>query len=141
MIMVAKHVYDVRGRQSSIFRLYCSDKGALLHMLSYRISIIFAIITILYMLYALYAHGTILNHVSETFIVVIAITMTPQLFESLKAFFVILSKGVVFGHLNSSFIKFGVKQHLIYKLYRLLPYILIVIWVVGVLYLAAAWSL
>ena len=139
--MAIKHTYDVRGRQSRIFRLYCSDKEGLLHMLSYRLAIIFAFITIGSMIWSIYAAGTPLTLLSERFIIVLGILFIPQLFESTKALSLIASRGIVFGMLNPSFLQFGVKRHRIYQLYKLIPYIVTVVWLVGLIWLEVLWSI
>lgn len=139
--MAEKHIYDVRGRQSRIFRLYCSDKEALVHMVFYRLAIIFSFITIISMIWSVYAYGSILTSISERFIIILGFLFIPQLFESMKAFSLIISGGVVFGRLNESFLQHGVKQRGIYQLYKLIPYVVIVIWVIALVWLALLWSI
>ena len=137
--MEKKHTYDVRGKQSRIFRLYCSDKEGLLHMVFYRIAIIFALATAAVIIWSIIKAGNPLTPLSERFIITLGVLFIPQLFESIKAFSLIISRGIVFGRLNPSFMKYGVKQHAVYRLYRLLPYIVILVWVVGLGCLAAWW--
>ncbi len=139
--MAQKHVYDVRGKQTMIFRLYASDKEGLLHMLFYRLAIIVAFITIVSMIWSVWTSGNLLNFVSQRLIIVVGVLFTPQLFESMKAFSLIVSGGIVFGMLNPSFLHYGVKKHGIYQLYKLIPYIVTAIWIIGLVYLAMLWSI
>ncbi len=135
-----KHIYDVRGRQSSIFRLYCSDKEALIHMVFYRLAIIFAFLAAISIIASIYSNHNPLNPLTERFIFVVGVLMIPQLFESLKAAMLIASGGVVFGRLNPSFLKYGVKQKRIYQLYKLVPYIVTIVWILGLIWLGIMWS-
>ncbi len=137
--MAAKHVYDVRGRQSMIFRLYCSDKEAFVHMVFYRIAIIFAFILIASMVWSALQYGTALTIVTQRLIIIEGIFFVPQIFESVKALVIIMTKGVVFGELNASFVRFGVKRRRIYLLYRLFPYIVIVLWAALLVWLGIMW--
>ena len=101
--MANKHIYDVRGKQSMIFRLYCSDKEGLIHMVFYRIAIIFAFLTAASIIWSVLSSGNPLTALSEHFIIVIGVLFIPQLFESIKAFSLIVSGGVVFGQAEPVF--------------------------------------
>ncbi|MDE1768460.1 MAG: hypothetical protein KGH67_01110 [Candidatus Micrarchaeota archaeon] len=136
--MGQKHVYDVRGKQSSILRLYYSDKEALIHAVFYRIAILFAIVTLIVLLYNL-INGDMLATSSKRFVIILGILFIPQLFESFKAFSLIASEGVVFGHLNPSFLKYGIKKRKIYWLYKIIPYIVTLVWVIGLAVLSVLW--
>jgi hypothetical protein len=138
--MVAKHIYDVRGKQSLIFRLWCSDREALLHAATYRAAMIVAAFAVVAMVVGIYSYGNPLTSVSEKLIFCVGLLMTPQIFESFKAMIVIITKGVVFGKLNPSFLKFGVKRSAIYPLYSLVPYIVTVVWLIGLVWLGILWA-
>lgn len=138
---MAKHVYDVRGSQSRIFRLYCYDREALVHMVFYRVAVIFAILAAITMVASFLSYGNPLDQLSERFVFILGILLIPQLFGSMKAFSIIASHGVVFGRLNPSFMKYGIKERRIYSLYKLIPYIVTVVWVIALVWLGVLWSI
>lgn len=133
-----KEVFDLRGMQESILRLYRFDKGAFLHMLFYRIAVFVAIAAGL-----LIAADTVtLHHLAYYTKLLVALSwilFTPQLFAVFVAFSVMRSRGVAFGHLNSSFLSAEVEKRLSQNVYKALPYIAIAVWMAGFVMLIAGW--
>lgn len=137
--MIAKQVYDMRGRQSSMLRVGRFDKGALLHMLSNRILAVLALVGAAVMFLDLYSPSYLLAYWARIMIIVIWIFFTPQLFSVFKAFSLVYSKGAAFGHLNRSFLNVGVKKKGIHSVYTALPYAAVVVWLLGFVALAVLW--
>lgn len=131
--------YDVRGRQSSILRLYGFDKEGLLHMVFYRAAIFVAVLLIASIaLGVAYAH-TPFTIYTEILMLVMWVLFTPQLFETFKASSIIASGGVVFGRLNASFMRFGVRRKPWFVIYSAVPYVAMAVWACGFVILAYLW--
>ncbi len=131
--------YDIRGRQSAIFRLFCFDKEGLAHMLFYRIAIFVSMFLIASIMIGLYFYGTALILTSKALIMLIWILFMPQLFETGKAMSIIATDGAVFNRFNASFIQFGLKKKRAYIAFLIFPYLLLLIWIVGLLVMLGSW--
>ena len=133
--------YDVRGRQSRIFRLFCFDKEGLAHMTFYRIAIVIALLMLISMVigltYSSY-HTPFINGTRVLFLL-LWILFTPQLFETGKAAAVIASRGIVFGRLNQSFMKYGIQKRRSYIALKAIPYVVMLVWAVGFVGLLRLW--
>lgn len=126
-----KMLYDMRGKQGNISRLLGFDGEAFVHMLSYRIlifaALIVAVLLAISLAYPVSPGITALQHVG---ILVIWIFFIPQVFETSKAFAVILSKGVAWGRLNKSYISsLPDSDKNIAKVYAAIPILTIVVWI------------
>ena len=139
--LMEKTTYDARGSQSRIFRLLGFDKEAFIHMISYRILLFVAIFAGVEILIYLVIGGTSLLIISEALVAFVWILFTPQLFESAKAFSLIGSRGESFGNLNKSFLNSSVirESKAATSTYNAIPYLALLIWVVGFLILLFAW--
>ncbi len=131
--------YDVRGSQSRIFRLFCFDKEGLVHMTFYRIAIFVALLLVVSMsVGVVYAKTPFINS-TRVLVLLLWILFTPQLFETAKAMSVIASRGIVFGRLNESFMKYGVKKNSSYAMLGALPYLVLLVWTIGFLGVIKLW--
>lgn len=139
--MEDKSTYDVRGYQSRIFRLFCFDKEGLLHMVFYRMAIFVAVLLAASMvLSAVYSgHSAPFISYSKVLFMLLWILFTPQLFETFKAISLISSRGIVFGRLNRSFMKYGVHKSRTYAVLGALPYAVLLIWALGFIGLVWLW--
>jgi len=137
--MAAKQVYDLRGKQSSILRLWRFDKGALLHMVSNRILMFFALLGIVVLAWDMYSPVYIAGLWARIVILVVWLLFTPQLFGTFKVFSLISSKGAVFGHMNEFFVKTSMKKSRVNFVYRVIPYAAIAVWLLGFVGLALVW--
>ncbi len=140
MIMEQKRIYDVRGKQSRILRLIRSDLEGFIHMLFYRLAIIVSFFAALSIALGIFSVGNPLTPLSEKLIFIMGILMISQIFEFAKGFVVMITGGAVFGRLNRSFLKYGVKPHAVYRLYKLVPYIVTIVWVIILIWLGVMWS-
>ncbi len=134
-----KEPYDVRGRQSGIFRLFCFDKEGLAHMLFYRVAIFVALLLIASMAIGVKYVGTPFINGSRVLILLLWILFTPQLFETIKAFSIIASHGTVFGRLNASFTAHAVRKGGFDTVLRVLPYLVMIVWAIGFLGVVKLW--
>lgn len=131
--------YDVRGRQSSIFRLYGFDREGLVHMVFYRIAVFVAVLLAASIVLGMAYSQTPFTAYTKALMLIMWAIFTPQLFETFKASSIIASGGVVFGRLNASFMRFAVRMKPQYALYRALPYAALAVWVLGFVMLAYVW--
>ena len=103
--LMEKETYDLRGSQRSIFRVGRFDREALLHMITYRALIFVGFIEGVVLLYSsIFGYGKALGAISDFLLFVVMLIFIPEIFEMLKALAVISSRGIVFGHLNHSFL-------------------------------------
>ncbi len=128
--MEAENSYDVRGRQSSIFRLYGFDNEGLVHMVFYRIAVFASLLLAAAIIIGFVYFNQPFTMPAKALVVLVWILFTPQLFETGKAMSIIASRGVVFGMLNESFLKF-IKMKRIYAVYRIIPYLILLVWILG----------
>lgn len=131
--------YDIRGRQAGILRLYSFDKEGLIHMVFYRIAVFLALILAASIMIGIVYYSNPFTKITKILILLIWILFTPQIFETGKATAIIMSRGVVFGRLNKSFLKYGAKRERVYVIYSLLPYIIVLIWALGFIEMLALW--
>ncbi|MCL4365214.1 MAG: hypothetical protein M1569_02150 [Candidatus Marsarchaeota archaeon] len=129
--METENSYDVRGRQSGIFRLYGFDNEGLVHMIFYRIAVFAALLLAAAIIIGFAFDGQPFTPYSKVLVLIVWILFTPQLFETGKAMSIIATRGIVFGRLNESFLKYGVKMKGMYKIYRSVPYIILMMWAAG----------
>ena len=119
--------YDVRGRQSSIFRLWRFDKGALIHMVFFRILIFEAPIAAFFLLLSLAFPIAAILLASKALIIIAWILFTPQLFAALRAFSLVFSRGSAFGGFNEYYMRTQ-KKNPYAKAYQFLPYVGLAVW-------------
>lgn len=132
-----KNVYDARGRQESIFRLAAWDNEALLHMVTYRMLIFAAIISaILYFASLASSSYTIYFRIS---LLAVWVLFSPQLFSVAKGLVVMATKGMVFGHLNKSYLGSLEVDYRRYAPFRAVPYAAMAVWAIGFLAIAYMW--
>lgn len=130
---------DLRGKQSNIFRLSRFDKEALVHVLFYRVlapySVIYGVILLASVFYGA------MQPLAKAFTVVEWILFTPQLYESVKAFSLVSTRGLAHGHLNDSFLyvyrkRYGGSA----SFFAVLPYIALALWAIGFVLMIAWWT-
>lgn len=119
--------YDVRGRQSSIFRLWRFDKTALLHMLFFRALIFLAPLTALFLLLGVAFPTAEMTLASRVLVIATWILFTPQLLAAFKAFSLVSSRGAAFGKFNEYFMRTQ-KKNPYSALYQIMPYIGLAVW-------------
>ena len=137
--MNGENAYDVRGRQSLIFRLSAFDKEGLIHMVFYRIAVFLALILAASITLSMAYYQTPFTSITKVLLLLTWIIFTPQLFETIKAMSLISSRGIVFGKLNSSFMKYGVREKKEYILLNALPYASLLVWLLGFAILMREW--
>ncbi|HUC38794.1 MAG TPA: hypothetical protein VL944_01550 [Candidatus Acidoferrum sp.] len=134
-----KQIYDSRGRQTSIARLAQFDAEAFIHMLFYRILIIFSILTFAAFVYS---YATKLDFaIFQALFLAVWVLFTPQVFETAKGISLIQTRGFVFGRLNKSYTE-SAKNHVGARLavmYRVIPYAALLVWVIGFAALLYVW--
>lgn len=132
-----KKTFDVRERHGIIVRLARFDREGFVHMVSYRVmvflAVIYGIAVFLSLLYPLAPEVFVLT-------VLVWIFFTPQVYETAKSFALISSRGLAFGHLSEEY-KFIVKTK--YKksgsAFMLIPYLVMLVWVIGFVFLLLWW--
>ena len=135
--ILMKKIYDLRGPQSRIFRLYSFYKSALLHMITYRLLIFESPIAAAAIILEIIRPSPIINIVSDSLILLTWILFTPQLFSAAEAFSIISTKAASFGHLNKSFIAAQWRKP--NPLFNALPFVASAIWAMGFILLAFKW--
>ncbi len=134
-----KKTYDMRGKQSNISRLAFFDIEGFIHMLFYRIQIFYSMIYGLAMLYYVF-FGVDIGIKALT--VIFWVLITPQLIETIKAFSLISSRGLAFGHLSeehaylmkSKYSKTG-------SAYSAFAYVAMLLWALGFIAMLLWWTL
>jgi hypothetical protein len=130
--------YDIRGRQSNIFRLWRFDKSALAHMLSFRILIFEAPLAAIFLLLSIIFPLSGIVLISRILVLIAWVLFTPQLFDAFKAFSLVSSRGSAFGKFNEYYMKTQ-KRNPNTGLYEALPYIGLIVWMFFFVVLAAMW--
>lgn len=130
-----KKLYDARGRMSNLTRLLPFDREAFYHLLSYRTLIVVSIFTFIFFILSLAFSP--LNGVWKALLVLVWLLLTSQVYESAKAFALVGSGGRAFGHLNESFMSSMMKTEDKGKNYKLIPYAVVVVWLIGLIVFAA----
>ena len=124
--------YDARGRQRSILRLAGFDYAALVHMITYRVLIFFAVITGVAILVSMFVSPASLGmQTIEVLLLAVWALITPQLFEAVRAIGLMLSRGRSSRDLNRSFANFAPGNRAYYALCRSLPYAALTLWIAG----------
>ena len=131
MVMDEQNSYDVRGSQSRVLRLLNFDREGLIHMMFYRVAVFSAIVLAASMVIGFIDNGTPFINLTGTMLVITWILFTPQVFETSKAMSIIASRGIVFGRLNESFLKYGAPKSRLNIIYSAFPYMAIAIWAIG----------
>jgi hypothetical protein len=139
VLMENNEPYDIRGYQSRIFKLFCFDKEGLLHMAFYRISIFVAFLLAASMFAGMLYFGTPFISYTKALVLLMWILVTPQFFETAKAAAIIASRGIVFGKLNRSFTKYGVRKKASYPVLRVMPYVVMAVWFIGFIVMLELW--
>ncbi|MGI0100500.1 MAG: hypothetical protein ACREBH_02155 [Candidatus Micrarchaeaceae archaeon] len=126
---MAKKVYDFRGRQSGIFRLWGFYPDGFAHALFYRILLIIAPVYAALLLLSLpFAQ---LGLTVKAFTILVWILITPQLFQALKVPPLTATHGAVFGRFSDAYTYLlSKKRKAYYPIYRAMPYVAMVVWVV-----------
>ena len=135
-----KKTFDMRGSQKNIARLSHFDTEGFIHMVFYRALIFYSIIygvlllaSIVYIQLAPY---------SKPLTIIFWILITPQLFETVKAFSLISSRGLAFGHLSKERVSImKTKYSKTGSVYKTLPYIAMILWVIGFVALILWWNI
>ncbi|MEM3839392.1 MAG: hypothetical protein QXF01_02325 [Candidatus Micrarchaeaceae archaeon] len=135
-----KTVYDIRGKQKNIFRLAGFDLEGLIHMVAYRI-LIFAsfIIGIIVLGTILFAPGALGSSYINVLILLVWVLMAPQVYETAKAFAIIVSKDLSSEYLNQSFVNSSARNKSSYAAYRVFPYVMLAVWIIGFAIMLAMW--
>ncbi len=100
--MLEKELFDVRGREINLLKTLNYDKEAFLHLASFRILIVISLFMSV-MLFANILFGSFGGYI-KAIIVLAWLLITPQLYEVMKAFSLIMSGGFAFGKMNKSFL-------------------------------------
>jgi hypothetical protein len=120
--------YDIRGRQSNIFRLWRFDKNALAHMVSFRILIFEAPLAAIFLLLSIVFPISGIILISRILVLIAWILFTPQLFDAFKALSLVSSKGSAFGKFNEYYMKTQ-KRDPNTGFYETLPYMGLIVWI------------
>ena len=136
---MGKEVYDLRGRQALIGRLLRFYKEAYVHMLFYRILIIFSFLAAA--VFSLSLLFDSFGPIFRTVFLLLWIFFTPQVFETSKGASVIATKGFIFGNLNKSYMVTAEKyeKHALAPIYKVAPYAALSLWAAGFIALALLW--
>ncbi len=138
--VVPKNVYNLRGRQSNIVRLIKFDKEAFVHMLAYRILIVFSMIYGVMLLGYYVVPGIGVMVKAST--IVIWILFTPQLFETVKGLSLIITKGLAFGHLGKGHGFLMKKKYGKTGAFAIpIPYAAMLLWAIGFVALLLWWTI
>ena len=134
-----KQVFDPRGRQASIARLFKFDKEAFVHMIFYRALIFLSIaVAIVFILYYLLGFSEL---IFESAFILVWVFFTPQVYETAKGISVMATMGVEFGYLNRSYMVTAerLKTRKRSKFFRVAPYAALAVWVTGLITLSYLW--
>lgn len=135
-----KKLMDLRGPQSRIGRLLPFLFEGWLHMLFYRIMVPLSILYGLYIAAYLLFPGTGLGAGLKASTIAIWVLWTPQFFEVAKGLSLAWSRGMAFGHLNAEFAALYRKR---YRKrsggYVALPYLVLALWIAGLVILVLRW--
>ena len=136
---MGKEVYDLRGRQALIGRLLRFYKEAYVHMLFYRILIIFSFLAAA--VFSLSLLFDSFGPIFRTVFLLLWIFFTPQVFETSKGVSVIATEGFIFGNLNKSYMVTAEKyeKHALAPIYKVAPYAALSLWAAGFIALALLW--
>ena len=129
-----KNLYDPRGRLSNLRRLRDFDMEALIHLISYRLLIIASLLTVVF--FALSLAAPALQVAWKALLVLDWIFFSTQVFETLKGLMLTGSGGIAFGRLNESYLSAMVKNTS-RPGYKAVPYVALVLWVIGLFVLIA----
>lgn len=122
-----KKTYDTRGSQKRILRQLKFNPQAFLHMLFYRILILFSLVA--FSFYALSFFMVALQVYLKYLIVIIWILFTPQLLALMVGLSMVMSNGFEFGHLNSSYKSLLKEDKKLGLIYRVIPFIGLLAWI------------
>ncbi len=137
--MVEVESVDVRGSQMSILRLYGFDKGALLHMLFYRILVFVALAAFVVIAVYEYTRSALAYQTVGIFIVAVYLLFTPQLFAVARVATLVVTKGRVSDKLNASFLNSLKGSRRKYAVLRAIPYACVAIWLMCLPILVILW--
>lgn len=137
---MANKSYDFRGRVSSLGRVWRFHREAYIHALFYRILIPYSIVYGVVLLAGVFLQA--LRPALRPLTLVEWVLFTPQVYETVKAFSLIASRGQAFGHLNESYLylvkkRYGAKS----GVYVALPYVVLALWVAGFVVAVIWWSI
>ena len=130
---------DLRGPQRRIGRLLRFDRGAFLHVFTYRLMVPLAILFGALMLFTLLVPG--LGAAVKAFTAVIWVLWTPQLFEVARGLSLSWSRGMAFGRLNPEFAhlyrkRYGRKS----GIFIAFPFVFLSVWAAGFAAMLAWWQ-
>ena len=135
-----KKTYDMRGKQSNLTRLAHFDKEGLIHMITYRVLIFYSIPYGILLLVSL-LYPSLVQYIGAL-TAIFWILITPQLWESVKAFSLISSRGLAFGHLSEEYVYLEkTKYSRTGLLYKPIPYIAMLFWFAGFIALLFWWRI
>lgn len=134
-----KQLYDVRGRQSSILRLWRFDREAFVHMVSNRILMFFALLTAAILIWNIHSPNYVTAFWGKIAVLIVWALFTPQLFAAFKAFSRVSSRGGAFGRFTEAYARTNVKSGRINPIYRALPYAAVTVWLLGLVASVLVW--
>ncbi len=135
-----KKTYDMRGKQANIARLWHFDREGFIHMVAYRALIFYSIPYGILLIVSLFY--TNLAHYTGILTIIFWILITPQLYETVKAFSLISSRGLAFGHLSEGYIYLSKSKYSRSgTLYKPIPYIAMLLWLAGFIALLFWWTI
>ncbi len=135
-----KKLYDARGSQANIVRLAEFDTESFIHMLFYRILIVYSIFYGIFMIYAVVFGVQI--YLLRFFTAIEWILITPQAFETVKGFSLISTRGLSFGHLSDEYTSLIKKKYGSHDaLFTPIPYIAMALWGIGFVLMLLSLSL
>ena len=133
-----KRLTDLRGPQSRIGRLLSFSFEAWLHMVTNRIMVFLSLAYALFIVVYLLVPG--LGTVLKILTAAVWILWTPQFFEAMKAFVLVASRGLAFGHLNGEFAHLYRTRYRKHPApYRVLPFLALAVWAAGFVVMLARW--
>jgi hypothetical protein len=140
LIAMEKRTFDMRGNQLAIGRLRHFDKEGFVHMVAYRILIFYAIIYGILLLSS-FVYFWLASDV-KWLTVIFWILITPQLYETVKAFSLISSRGLAFGHLSKEHVYLmKSKYSKTGSIFVFIPYAAMFLWAVGFIALLLWWTI
>jgi hypothetical protein len=139
-MVLAKKPYDFRGKASNIARSWRFDKEAFIHAIFYRVLIPYSIVYGVILLAGVFIRSV--DFALKPLTLVEWVLFTPQVYETVKAFSLIGSRGQAYGHLNESYAylirkRYGSKS----PIYGVLPQVVLALWVIGFVVAAIWWSI
>jgi hypothetical protein len=125
--MTEKTVFDARSTEYNLGRQLPFHKVGFVHMMFYRILVLVSLAT--FAIFLLSLEFTFLSYWIKYLIVLVWVLFIPQIFSFAEGFSMMWSKGIAFGHLNKSYIDTLTVNQKKYALYKVMPYVVLFVWI------------